>query len=129
MRVDIPKNVKGAQRRVWRELAPVVGGRLSVSTAHSFAQLCASIVAHREITDAVSAMPVDELVIEHSNGALGLNPLERVRTQRSAELRGLLKDWGLTPATADVAGDCDNDERELADFLAEGERLRGCKSF
>ena len=97
--MDIPKSVKGATRRIWRELAPIVGERLSAATVQSFVQLCTSVAAYHAINEAVSEIPTEELVIEHSNGTLGLHPLERVRTQRNKEMRTALRDWGLSPDT------------------------------
>lgn len=118
MNVEPPKHVTGAARKVWRQLGPVVGTRLNDLTARSFEQLCAAVVAFAKIDAAIRDAPIEELVIEHSNGAMGMNPLEKIRTQRSSELRGLLKDWGLTPCAIDLVTRGEMTCEEFAQNLA-----------
>ena len=120
--VKPPDRLPKEYQVVWREVAPHVADRLNAGTARSFEHLVSAIVAHSAADKAVRELPPEDLVVRHSNGSTGVSPLEKLRLQRSRELRSLMRDWGLSPDTAPpyVSPEERAEDAELAEFLAGG---------
>jgi len=120
MKILIPKHVKGEARRVWKRLAAIVGDRLDELTVISFDYLVSIVLDYAQAAAAVQGLN-DRLVVKNANGTQSVHPLEKIRHQRSVELRAALKEWGLTPASIHRIGAAtparEQDEQEAFEKL------------
>ena len=99
-----PRHLTTAAKRVWKSLQPALAesGRYYDERAESLGLLCEAVGLYHQSKKAVDKLP--SVVYQMQNGVWCIHPEEKLRCDREKEMLILMREWGLTPKSAEFLG-------------------------